>query len=134
MEVCRMRKYLALMFTLVCALVFAGCSSNSIDTTKPLFETADISRITFFCVPNHTDGIEVPDEYLDEITTWIGTFTIEKEASEILDPGTNTFSFQIEYKDGAIIESGLNTTTIDGVSYYMKYDTPPECFEALFTN
>ena len=129
-----MRKHLSLMLTLVCILIFTGCSSRSIDTTKPLFETTDISRITFFCIPNHTDGIEVPGEHLDEITTWIGTFTIEKKAGDVLDPGTNTFSFQIEYSDGTIVSSGLNTTTIDGVTYCMKYDNPPACFDALFAD
>ena len=129
-----MKKYIPLMLTLVCMLALAGCSSNSVDTTEPIFETTGIAGITFFCVPNHTDGVEVPAGNLDEISAWIGTFTIDKEAGDILDPGTNTFSFQIEYKDGTIVESGLNTTTINEFSYCLKYENPPECFNALFEN
>ncbi len=71
---------------------------------------------------------------MDDITTWIGTFTIDKKAGDLLDPGTNTFSFRIEYSDGTIIESGVNTTTIDGVTYYMKHEKAPECYDALFSD
>ena len=127
-----MKKLIALVLVLVCLLGLVACSNNSIDTTKPIFETDNISKITLFAVPNHTDGIVVPSEYMDEIIAWIGTFTVDKEAGEILAPGTNTFSFRIEYSDGTIVESGVNTTTIDGITYYMKQEQTPECFNALF--
>ena len=127
-----MKKFIALVLALVCVVGLVACSNNSIDTTKPIFETDNISKITLFAVPNHTDGIVVPSEYIDEITAWIGTFTVDKEAGDILEPGTNTFSFRIEYSDGTIVESGVNTTTIDGITYYMKQEATPECFNALF--
>ena len=85
-------------------------------------------------IPYHADGVVVPSEYMDEITAWIGTFTIDKETGDKLDPGTNTFSFRLEYSDGTIVESGANTTTIDGITYYMKQERAPECFNALFTS
>ena len=127
-----MKKLIALVLVLFCVLGLVACSNNSIDTTKPIFETDNISKITLFAVPNHTDGIVVPSEYMDEIIAWIGTFTVDKEVGEILAPGTNTFSFRIEYSDGTIVESGVNTTTIDGITYYMKQEQTPECFNALF--
>lgn len=127
-----MKKLIALVLASVCLLGLVGCSKNSVDTTEPVFETEKISRITLFAVPNHADGIVVPSEYMDEITAWIGTFTIYKEAGDLLDPGTNTFSFRLEYSDGTIVESGVNTTIIDGTTYYMKQERAPECFDALF--
>ena len=128
-----MKKLIAFVLALVCVLGLVGCSNNSVDTTKHVFETENICKITLFAVPNHADGVVVPSEYMDEITAWIGTFTIDKEAGDILDPGTNTFSFRLEYSDGTIVESGVNTTTIDGITYYMKQERTPECFNALFT-
>ena len=137
-----MRKYIALVLALVCVLGLVGCSANTVDKEKPvfevdrekpIFETENICKITLFAIPYHADGIVVPSEYMDEITVWIGTFTIDKEAGDKLDPGTNTFSFRLEYSDGTIVESGVNTTTIDGITYYMKNERAPECFNALFT-
>jgi len=51
-----------------------------IDGEKPVFETDNISGITLYAVPNHLDGVRVPDEYMDEIAAWIGTFRIESAA------------------------------------------------------
>ena len=127
-----MKKIIAFVLALACLFGLVACSENSIDTTKPIFETDNISKITLFAVPNHTDGIVVPSEYMDEITAWIGTFKVDKETGDILDPGTDTFSFRLEYSDGTIVESGINTTTIDGITYYMKQEATPECFNALF--
>lgn len=127
-----MKKIISFVLVLFCLLGFVGCSKNSIDSAKPVFETDNISKITLFAVPNHTGGVVVPSEYMDEITAWIGTFTVDKEAGDILDPGTNTFSFRLEYSDGTIVESGVNTTTIDGITYYMQQERTPECFDSLF--
>ncbi len=129
-----MKKCLAFVCALICVFGLVGCSSTRIDTTKPVFETENISRITLFSIPHHEDGIEVPDEHLTELTAWLGTFTIDKKAGDQLDPGTNTRSFRIEYADGTIVESGVNTTTIDGVIYYMKCEKAPECYDELFAN
>lgn len=129
-----MKKMIAFVFALVCVFGMVGCSTNNIDTAKPIFRTENISRITVFCIPDHLDGIEVPTEYMEEIITWIGTFRIDKKAGDVLEPGANTSSFRIEYSDGTIVESGVNTTTIDGVTYYMKCDKAPACYDALFDN
>ena len=127
-----MKKIISFVLVLTCLFGLVGCSNNSIDTTKPIFETDNISKITLFAVPNHADGVVVPSEYMDEITAWIGTFTVDKEAGDVLDPGTDTFSFRLEYSDGTIVESGVNTTTIDGITYYTKQEQTPECFNTLF--
>ena len=129
-----MKKFIAFAFILLCILSAVGCSKDPIDTTKPVFETENITRITLFSVPHHPDGVEVPHVYMDEITAWIGTFTIGKVVDGLLDPGTNTTSFRLEYADGTIIESGVNTITIDGITYSMKQDSPPKCFHILLAN
>ncbi len=124
-----MRKCIVFILILTCVLGLAGCSSNKIDKTKPVFETENISRITFYSVPEGGKGFEVPSEYIDEITTWLGSFTIDAKADgNVLDPGSNSVSVQIEYSDGTVIENGLSTIKIDGIIYYMKYENAPECY------
>ena len=54
-----MRKMLAVVLVLTCLLGVAGCSSMKVDKTKPVFETDNISSISFYTMPNHNDGIQV---------------------------------------------------------------------------
>ena len=49
-----MRKMLAVVLVLTCLLGVAGCSSMKVDKTKPVFETDNISSISFYTMPNHT--------------------------------------------------------------------------------
>lgn len=117
----------------ICALGLWIGSSNGTDKKTPVFETENISRITVFSLLDSPEWIEVPYEYMDEITAWIGTFRIDCKINE-LNPGDNTYCFRIEYSDGSIVESGINTTTINGMEYRMKDNEPPKCFYALFPN
>ena len=64
-----MRKYLALVLALVCVLGLVGCSTNKVDKAKPVFETENIARITFYTLPGGGKGFEVPSEYIEQITT-----------------------------------------------------------------
>jgi len=124
-----MRKCIVFILILTCVLGLVGCSSNKIDKTKPVFETENISRITFYSVPDGGKGFEVPSEYIDEITIWLGSFTIDEKAdSNVLAPGSNSVSVQIEYSDGSVIENGLSTIKINGIIYYMKHEDAPECY------
>ena len=127
------KKIAAIVLILICVLALCSCSSNGIDRKTPVFETENISRITVFSTLWHEDGIEVSNEYMEDITAWIGSFKIGHKIKE-LDPGDNTFSFRIEYSDGRMVESGVNTTTINGVQYRYKCDAVPECFDALIAN
>ena len=43
-----MRKMLAVVLVLTCLLGVAGCSSMKVDKTKPVFETDNISSISFY--------------------------------------------------------------------------------------
>ena len=121
------------VLALICALGLRKASSNGIDRRTPVFETENISRIIVFSTPWHEDGIEVPSEYMEDITAWIGSFKIGRKIEEAeLNPGDNTFSFIIVYSNGRVVESGVNTTMINGVRYRYKSDAVPECFDALF--
>ena len=123
-----MKKYLTFVFALVCVLALAGCSSDNIDKTKPVFETENISGISFFTSPA-SEGIEVSGEHLAEITAWLGTFTIDKKVdSDVLPPGSNSISVRIEYADGTVVENGISTITIDETRYFMKSEKAPQCF------
>ena len=76
-------------------------------------------------------GFEVPNEYLAEITTWLGSFTIDEKADKTLAPGSNSISVEIEYAGGTIVRNGLSTVNVDGVNYYLKHDDAPECYFAI---
>ena len=124
-----MRKYLALVLVLVCVLGLVGCSTNKVDKSKPVFETENIAHITFYTLPSGGKGFEVPSEYIEQITTWLGSFTIDEKADDkVLAPGSNSVSVEIEYADGTVVKNGLSTTKVDGVIYYMKHDNAPECY------
>ena len=121
-----MKKLMALVFSIVCILGLASCSSESANKTSPIFSTQDISSIAFYEYP---DYIEVPDEYLLEITDWLGTFTVGKEITDnVLVPGSNTTKVRIEYLDGTVIENGLSTIKIDDVMYYLNHEDAPDCY------
>ena len=128
-EVTDMRKMLAVVLVLTCLLGVAGCSSMKVDKTKPVFETDNISSISFYTMPNHNDGIQVPDEYIEEIKTWLSSFRLdEKVKDKQLPPGSNSVLVEIVYSDGTTVKNGLSTFTVDGTLYYLSHDDAPECY------
>ena len=141
-----MKKFLSVFLCGIMLLCFAACGKNtnsniqSIESTNQndtnnqataIFNTKDIKRITFYTYYGNGKGSDVPSEHLDEIITWFDSFTIDKEVPELLPPGTNTINVEIEYFDGTIIKRGLDTATVDGITYYIKGDTAPECYEEI---
>ena len=64
-----------------------------------IFNTKNIKRITFYAYYGNGKGSDVPVEHLDEIITWLDSFTIDKEVPELIPPGTNTINVEIEYFD-----------------------------------
>lgn len=124
-----MKKMIALFLALVCVVGLIGCSTNKVDKNIQVFNTENITRITFYTLPSSGKGFDVPSEYVDEITTWLGSFTIDEKADDkVLAPGSNSISVEIEYADGTVVKNGLSTTKVDGVTYYMKHDDAPECY------
>ena len=49
----------------------------------------------------------------------------------MVPPGTNTIHVEIEYSDGSIVKQGMDTTVVDGVTYYISGDAPPECYDEI---
>ena len=128
-----MKKLIALALALVCVFGLVGCSTNNSDKNVQVFKTENITRITFYTLPNFEDGFEVPSEYLDAITNWLGSFTIGQKADDkVLAPGSNSISVEIEYADGSIVRNGLSTTKVGEDTYYMEHDDAPECYFEIF--
>ena len=98
-----------------------------------IFNTKNIKRITFYAYYGSGKGSDVPAEHLGEITTWLNSFKIDtdREFPDLVPPGTNTIHVEIEYLDGTVIKEGLDTATVDGITYYIKGDTAPECYEEI---
>lgn len=124
-----MRKMSAVVLVLTCLLGMAGCSSMKVDKTKPVFETDNISSISFYAMPNPNDEIQVPDEHIEEIKTWLSSFRLdEKVKDNQLPPGSNSVSVEIVYSDGTTVKNGLSTFTVDGTRYFLSCDDAPECY------
>ena len=100
-----------------------------------IFNTKNIKRITFYAYYGSGKGSDVPAEHLGEITTWLNSFKIDtdREFPDLVPPGTNTINVEIEYFDGTIVKKGLDTTTVDGITYYIKGDTAPKSYEEIIS-
>ena len=100
-----------------------------------IFNTKNIKRITFYAYYGSGKGSDVPAEHLGEITTWLNSFKIdtEREFPDLVPPGTNTIHVEIEYLDGTVVKEGLDTATVDGITYYIKGDTAPKSYEEIIS-
>ena len=100
-----------------------------------IFNTKNIKRITFYAYYGSGKGSDVPAEHLGEITTWLNSFKIDtdREFPDLIPPGTNTIHVEIEYLDGTVVKEGLDTATVDGITYYIKGDTAPKSYEEIIS-
>ncbi len=129
-----MKKHIAFVLALACILGLFGCSSDKVDQTKPIFNIEHISHITFVAHTNIDVEYEVPSQYLEDISTWLGSYRLDEAVSEKgLKPGSDSISVRIEYTDGTIVENSLSTATVDGTVYYMTSDDAPDCYNEIFS-
>ena len=143
-----MKRILSVFLCGIMLLCLSACDKNTHSDTQPnesakqsdtnnqeteIFNTKNIKRITFYAYYGNGKGSDVPVEHLDEIITWLDSFTIDKEVPDLIPPGTNTINVEIEYFDGTIVKKGLDTTTVDGITYYIKGDTAPKCYEGIIS-
>ena len=143
-----MKRILSAFLCGIMLLCLAACGESSNSNTQPndsakqsdtsnqetgIFNTKNIKRITFYAYYGNGKGSDVPAEHLDEIIAWLDSFTLDKEVPELFPPGTNTINVEIEYFDGTIVKRGLDTATVDGITYYIKGDTAPECYEEIIS-
>jgi len=113
-------------------------TNNTTDVSKEskvVFRTENVIRITFYAYYGNGKGSDVPAEHLNEIILWLDSFEVDtdKEFPELVPPGTNTVHVEIEYSDGSIIKQGMDTSTVDGFTYYIKGATPPECYDEIIS-
>ena len=95
------------------------------------FDTENIVRISFYLFYGAGVGGDVPAEYMEEVTAWLGTFTVGEEVSYPLRPGTNTMYVEIEYADGTVIKNGTDTIKIDETEYFLEKDKQPDCIAQI---
>lgn len=102
---------------------------------KSVFNTENIIRITFYAYYGSGKGSDVPAEHLDEIISWLDSFEVDtnKTFPDLVPPGTNTIYVEIEYSDRSIIKQGMDTITVDGISYYIKGAPSPECYYEIIS-
>lgn len=144
-----MKKFLVVLLCGILLLCISACkktninddtqlteSVNQSDTNNQstaIFDTKNVKRITFYAYYGNGKGSDVPPEHLNEIITWLDSFTIDKETPELVPPGTNTIYVEIEYMDGIVVKKGLDTTAVDEITYYIKGDTAPECYNEIIS-
>ena len=143
-----MKKFLTVFLCGIMLLCFTACDKNTNSNIQPtestnqndthnqataIFNTKNIKRITFYAYYGNGKGSDVPAEHLDEMIAWLDSFTIDKEVPELLPPGTNTIHVEIEYLDGTVVKEGLDTATVDGITYYIKGDTAPKCYKEIIS-
>ncbi len=109
--------------------------SDTLKESKSVFRTENVTRITFCAYYGDGKGCDVPAEHFDEIISWLDSFKVDtdREFPELPPPGTNTIYVEIEYSDRSIIKQGMDTTTVDGITYYIKGDTSPECYDEIIS-
>ncbi|MBR2860300.1 MAG: hypothetical protein IKB86_00445 [Clostridia bacterium] len=100
---------------------------------KKVFDTENVTKITFYAYYGAGKGSVVPDENMEEIKNWLNSFTVTERAPYIIPPGTNTHCVEIEYEDGKVIESGLDTVDVNNVYYYIESDATLECFYTIIS-
>lgn len=146
------KNFSIVIMCIVLLLSFAACDKEKIDQNNSeinqtdhsptndsakefVFKTKDINRITFYAYYGAENGSNVPAEHLDEIVAWLDSFEIDsdKRVPEEFPPGTNTINVEIEYSDGSVVKQGLDTTVINGVTYYISGDLPPECYNEIIS-
>jgi hypothetical protein len=105
------------------------------EENQSVFKTEDIIRITFYAYYGNGKGSEVPAEHLEEIIAWLDSCEIDtdREFPQVVPPGTNTIHVEIEYSDGSIVKQGMDTTVVDGVTYYIIGDDSPECYDEIIS-
>lgn len=132
------KKIFSFIFCAVMLFCLAACdTANTQDTaesTKPVFKTENITRITFYAFSGEGEGSEVPAEHMEQITAWLASFAVGEKAPDLLPPGTNTVYVEIAYSDGTTVKSGLDTATVDGVTYYTENEEAPDCFQEIMSH
>ena len=125
-----MKRWKILVSVLAIALI---CITVVFVKTKPIFETDNVSRVTFYAYYGSGIGSDVPEEHLEEILSWLDSFTIGNVVLGDLSPGTNTVYVEIEYADGTSIKQGLDTATVGGIGFYTHSDNEPDCLREILS-
>ena len=147
-----MKRYLLLIICVFSMFCFVSCDGMStvnsdeyntekVELTKdtaetPAFDTDNVSSITFYGYHDYGTGkgSEVPQEYMDEIISWLETFTVGEKAPELMPPGTNSVHIEIVYSHGIMFESGLDTVRLDDGTYCIeRNEVPPECYYEIMS-
>lgn len=122
-----MKKWIAIILVFLCVVVLFV-------KTRPVFDTDNVTRITFYAYYGSGIGSEVPEENFADILNWLDSFTVGRKAPALLPPGTNTVYVELEYSDGTIIRQGLDTVEIGWLLFYTNSRKAPECYHEILSN
>lgn len=129
-----MKKKIAFAFVFIFLSVYlCGCGANSVGLPRggSVFPKGEVERAVLHCIPD--SQVEVPAEHLQAITDWAQNFEYDKAiGSDLLEPGTNTFSVTLFYADGSSHTSGIDIGCIGEKNYYIKREKPPVCWDVLY--
>ena len=127
-----MRKTTLIAIILVCGVILFGCLiifGPSRAPRVPVYQTENITRITFHEHRPPFGEYQVPAEHMQEITAWLGTFQVLHKVDPIDIPaGANGITVEIEYADGTVVHHGIDYPTIDDITYRVRFDDYPTCY------
>ena len=136
---------------LACVFCLVGRKSNKIDTTTPIFKTENIKSITLYRLPDQTEGIVVPDEYMQEVekvfremATKFQQMSTELDSKELLETLQRVKTADIMYdeklsyqeaskKSEAIINERI-IKSISTIEYWNNYNRFAELTRSLTLN
>ena len=127
-----MRKPMLAAILLICLVLLIGgwiILSMTYAPNVPVYQTENITHITFHTHRPPFGEYQVPDAHMAEIIAWLDTFEISQKVNPIDIPaGANGVAVEIEYTDGTVVYHGLDYITIDGIDYRVRHDDYHACF------
>lgn len=125
-----MKRLTVLLLALLCCAGLAGCAGG--EERFVFDQEKTMTQIVFYTAP-HPEGVTVPEEYLDEISDWLRTFTLGKRLKdgEGVPPGGYAFSVRVEYEDGETAESSMSVAGADGQRCLIESADAPESWGTL---
>lgn len=121
-----MKKWIAIILVMIFVLALFV-------KTRPVFETDNVSRITFYAYYGNGVGSEVSAEHMTEFIDWLDSFRAGRMLVGLTPPGTNTVYVEIVYSDGEIIKQGLDTVEFGWMVFYTNSHEPPDCFDDILS-
>lgn len=110
---------------------FTGAQSAGKENVPVFSQTEEIAAVV---LEGRQSEAEVGPEHLQEIATWLRSFSLGEALAEgtSLEPGADSFSVTVTYADGKTQHSGIDVTEWEGARYRVERDELPACWHEVW--